>query len=118
MLKKTRQIVRITFEKGSLFDAHTALRTGNWVSKKEKAFSWISPFLLVYSESLPSEDVEILRFQRSIEIRSGCAAIDEEVGIGDKSSLAAHHQFRHICHLVRRAMAIPICPASVHFVQK
>lgn len=55
MLKKTSQIVPITFEKGSLFDAHTALRTGNWVSKKEKAFSWLSPFLLVYSEPLPSE---------------------------------------------------------------
>ena len=34
MLKKTSQIVRITFQKGSLFDAHTALRTGNRVSKK------------------------------------------------------------------------------------
>jgi len=46
MLKKTSQIVRITFQKGSPFAAHTALRTGNRVSKKgeshEKAFSFFA----------------------------------------------------------------------------
>lgn len=50
MLKKTSQIVRITFEKGSLFDAHTAPRTGNWISKKGEslfmAFSFFARSVL------------------------------------------------------------------------
>lgn len=43
------------------------------------------------------------RFQRPIEIRGSCTAINEEISTGDESAFAAHQQFRHISHLIRCA---------------
>lgn len=42
------------------------------------------------------------RFQRPIEIRGSCTAINEEISTGDESAFAAHQQFRHISLLILR----------------